>query len=84
MRRKIVLIVAAALLIGVIAWSGFGQKSSTEQDRWQYTIIEYVNTDETSKRLNTLGFQGWDLVGVSNSNHGSSTTTQFVLKRKLF
>jgi hypothetical protein len=84
MRKKLVLIVAAALLIGVIAWSGFGQRGSTEKDHWQYMIIEYINTEETSKRLNTLGIQGWELVGVSNITNGSSTTTQFVLKRRLF
>ena len=86
MRQKLFLIVAASLLIGAIAWSGFGQKTSTEKDHWQYTIIEYINTEETSNKLNALGFLGWELVGVSNnvSNQGSSTTTQFVLKRRLF
>lgn len=86
MRQKLFLIVAASLLIGAIAWSGFGQKTSTEKDHWQYMIIEYINTEETSKKLNALGFQGWELVGVSNnvSNQGSSTTTQFVLKKRLF
>jgi hypothetical protein len=86
MRQKLFLIVAASLLIGAIAWSGFGQKSNTEKDHWQYQIIEYINTEETSKKLNNLGFQGWELVAVSNnvSNQGTSTTTQFVLKRRLF
>jgi hypothetical protein len=86
MRQKLFLVVSASLLIGAIAWSGFGQKTSTEQDHWQYKIIEYINADETSKKLNNLGFQGWELVGVSNtvSNQGSMTTTQFVLKKKLF
>lgn len=86
MRQKLFLVMSASLLIGAIAWSGFGQKTGTERDHWQYQIIEYINADETSKKLNNLGFQGWELVGVSNtvSNQGSSTTTQFVLKKRLF
>jgi hypothetical protein len=86
MRQKLFLAVTASLLIGAIAWSGFGQKSSTEKDHWQYMMVDYINTEETQKRLNSLGFAGWELVGVSNqvSNQGSTTSTQFLLKRRLF
>jgi hypothetical protein len=84
MRQKLFLIVAAVLVIGVISWSGFSQRSQTSKNSWEYLVISDPGLSPEGKRtLNELGAQGWDLVGVSDSvfDHGDQTGTRLFFKR---
>jgi hypothetical protein len=83
MRHKLILILVAFLLVGVISWGAYSQKSNVTRPQWEYMLVGYVNSDETSKKLNELGAQGWELVAVSDRpfDQGNQAHTEFVLKR---
>jgi hypothetical protein len=83
MRQKLILVPAAFLIIGVISWGAYSQKTNVTKTSWEYMLVGYVNSDETPRKLNELGAQGWELVAVSDriSDQGNQTSTQFVLKR---
>jgi hypothetical protein len=81
MRHGLFLIVGAALIVGLIAWSSYSQKGKVTKASWEYMVIRDPSDDGT--KLNELGAQGWELVAVSDSvfNQGNNTSTRFVLKR---
>ncbi|AKV02294.1 hypothetical protein AKJ09_08957 [Labilithrix luteola] len=47
---------------------------------WEYKLVSFFvgNLQEASDRLNALGVQGWDVVGVVT---GDSSTLVYTLKR---
>ena len=83
MRQTLYLIAAAVMIISVIAWNGYSQKSKAPRTSWEYMVIPDPQSDESARKLNELGVQGWELVGVSDYvyNQGNYTSTRFVLKR---
>jgi Domain of unknown function (DUF4177) len=83
MRQRLILILAALLIIGTISWRGYSQRANMSRTSWEYLMVGYVNTDETQRKLNELGAQGWEVVAVSDKvlDQGNQTSTHFVLKR---
>jgi hypothetical protein len=83
MRDKLILIVIAFLLVGMISWGAYSQKSNVTRPQWEYMLVDYINGEEASRKLNELGAQGWELVAVSDKtfNPGNQTSTELVLKR---
>jgi len=83
MRHKLNLLLIAVLLVGAISWGAYSQKSTVTKPHWEYLFVTYINTDETSRKLNELGMQGWELVAASDRtfDQGNTTSTEFVLKR---
>lgn len=79
MRMKIGLFAAIIALLCLLGWTGQAQKESQTRIVWEYTSTR--NPGE----LNTLGAQGWELVGISDfvtTNGGYvSSTAHFYLKR---
>ena len=56
------LVVATLALFGLIGWSGYAQKKSSEKKvMWEYK--EAVSLSE--KQVNDLGAEGWEMVGYS-------------------
>ena len=83
MRQKLILTLAAFLMIGVLSWGAHSQNSKVTKTSWEYMLLGFVNSDETQKKLNELGAQGWEVVTVSDHvfDQGNQTSSQFVLKR---
>ena len=81
MRYRLNLILIALLMVGVISWAGYGQKSNVKKTSWEYMMVEYGNYDEASRRLNELGAEGWELVAMTDRSVHNSSSNQFVLKR---
>jgi hypothetical protein len=75
---------AAFLIVGVISWGTYSQKSIEKRTAWEYMLVDYLNGEETQRKLNELGAQGWEVVGVSDKvfNQGNQTSTELVLKRQ--
>jgi Domain of unknown function (DUF4177) len=82
MRQKLILILVAFLILGATSWA-YSQKSNAPRTAWEYMFVEYINGEETPRKLNELGAQGWELVAASDRgfDRGNFTSTQFVLKR---
>jgi Domain of unknown function (DUF4177) len=83
MRQKHILILVAFLLVGMISWAAYSQRSNVMGPHWEYMLVSYVNSEETSRKLNELGAHGWELVAVSDRpfDQGNQASTDFVLKR---
>jgi hypothetical protein len=83
MRHKLILIMSAFLLVGAISWGANSQKSNVTRPQWEYMLVSYINGEETSRKLNELGAQGWEVVAVSDRpfDQGNHASTDFVLKR---
>lgn len=61
LKNLLLLVLAAAALLVVIGWTAQGRGPS--RLAWEYQI-ERVLVSQESERLNELGAQGWELVGV--------------------
>jgi hypothetical protein len=83
MRQKLILLPAAFLIIGVLSWGAHSQNTKVTKTSWEYMLVNYSNDEATSKNLNELGAQGWEVVAASDRvfDHGNQTSSQIVLKR---
>ena len=62
--------VVAALLFGLVGWTGFGQKSQrTPQPVWEYRVVYSPGARNLSEgMLNKMGAEGWELVTFQSIN----------------
>lgn len=67
-KRLLLAAVAAALLLCAAGWSAYAQRSRAKRTTWEYKAIGFSNQSadkESLDKLNELGTQGWELVGVT-------------------
>ena len=75
MRKKVWLIgIAAAILLGLVGWTGYGQKQRAPQMTWEYRVIFVPGVRNMSEEtMNKLGAQGWELVTFQAINNEGGT-----------
>lgn len=69
MAKRMLLGVAVAVLLCVAGWTSYAQRNSPSKVSYEYQVIfdptDTRGWDEGVKKLDELGAQGWELVGVS-------------------
>lgn len=80
MKNKISWLLAVAVLLCLVGWTGYAQKQTTPNRAWEYNIL--VNPND--ENLSMLGAQGWELVSVTNacSVNGNCYTTAYFKRPK--
>jgi len=82
MKNRVLLGVAIIALLSIGAWTGYGQKDKRSSVAYEYMVIpdptETRGMDDGLNKLNELGAQGWELVGVSR---GQNLPPMIYLKR---
>lgn len=79
MKVKTLLIFAALILVCVVGWTGQAQRNKPAATTWEYQVIldpafqSFASTGEFAKgikEMNEIGAQGWEIVGVTNTENG--------------
>jgi hypothetical protein len=82
MKNKLLLGLAIIALLSIGAWTGYAQRDKPSGVSYEYQVLpdptETGSMDDGIKKLNELGAQGWELVGVSR---GQNLTPMIYLKR---
>ena len=77
MKKNILLTLIVVALLCVAGWTGYGQRSTQSRVTYEYQIIfdptETGGLDDGIKKLNELGFTGWELVGIKGASRGPGT-----------
>lgn len=85
MKQKLSVALGAVFLICFIGWTGYSQRTQTARNSWEYLLIQddRYHQDESIRKINELGTQGWELVGVSDEtvNEGNQTFSRLYFKR---
>ena len=68
MKNRLYLVAALAALICLAGWTTRAQLNSTStRQAWEYQELELDTRFNSTAKLNALGSQGWELVGVTSS-----------------
>ena len=76
MRTRIWLIgIVAAILFGLVSWTGFGQRPQrTYQVTWEYKVMYVPGARNLSEEaMNKMGAQGWELITFQPINNEGGT-----------
>jgi hypothetical protein len=76
MKKRVWLIsVVAAVLFGLVGWTGYGQKQQRgTQTTWEYKVVYVPGVRHMSEgTMNSLGAQGWELVTFQAINNEGGT-----------
>ncbi|HEX8708445.1 MAG TPA: DUF4177 domain-containing protein [Pyrinomonadaceae bacterium] len=75
MRSRVWLIIAAAILFGLVGWTGYAQRQQrTGQTTWEYRVVYVPGARNLSERtMNELGAQGWELITFQAINNEGVT-----------
>jgi hypothetical protein len=82
--KYILIVIAVVASIGLASWTEYvrAQASGPTVVRWEYQEVEITSGMIVTAKLNTLGLQGWELVGVSSAcARDSACRTMAYLKR---
>jgi hypothetical protein len=68
-------VIAAAVLFGVVGWTGYGQPPlPAARTTWEYKVLYVPGVRNTSESvMNSLGAQGWELVTFQAINNEGGT-----------
>jgi len=74
MRTRIWLVMmVAAVLFGLIGWTGFGQKAQ-RSTTWEYKVVYVPGARNLSEEaMNKMGAQGWELITFQPINNEGGT-----------
>jgi hypothetical protein len=61
LKKYTLLVIATIALFGLVGWSGYAQKKSSNRVAWEYK--EVVKLSEP--QVNVLGAEGWEMIGFS-------------------
>ncbi len=85
MRSRLVLIAILTFvtILGLIGWTGYGQKQQPSKNTWEYkTVYLETNPPPPEDWLTVEGSQGWELVSVvTDIQSGNTTLKTFYFKR---
>lgn len=78
MKSKLAIALLIAALLSIGAWSSYGQTGKERAVTYEYSVIDDPsetggNRDAGIKKLNELGAQGWEIVGVTIRSPDSYT-----------
>lgn len=83
MKSKLTIALLIAGLLSIGAWRGYAQTGKEKNVTYEYEVIDDPTDrlihDVGVKKLNELGAQGWEIVGVSN--RAPESNTRLYLKR---
>ena len=69
MKNKMLLGFVIVALLSIGAWTGYGQKDKPSSVSYEYQVVEDPTVafamDVGIAKLNELGAQGWEIVGIS-------------------
>jgi hypothetical protein len=67
--------IVAAVLFGLVGWTGFGQRTQrATQAAWEYKVVYVPGARNLSeKAMNDMGAQGWELVTFQPINNEGGT-----------
>ncbi|HUQ30817.1 MAG TPA: DUF4177 domain-containing protein [Pyrinomonadaceae bacterium] len=67
--------IAAAVLFGLVGWTGYGQRSlSAARTTWEYKVLYVPGIRNMSEKvMNDLGAQGWELITYQAINNEGGT-----------
>ena len=84
MKSKLAIALLIAGLLSIGAWSVQGQRAKAKNTAYQYNVIsdptESLGNDEGLAKLDELGAQGWEIVGVTRL---PDNPTRIYLKRTI-
>ena len=79
MKNKLYFSLALAALVCLAGWTANAQlqrnSSTPVRQTWEYLEVELDARVEATPRLNQLGAQGWELVGVTSGCPSSPNTS---------
>jgi hypothetical protein len=85
MRSRLVLIAILAVVttLGLIGWTGYGQKQQPSKNTWEYkTVYDGTYPPRPENWMTVEGSQGWELVSVATDiQNGYTTSKAFYFKR---
>ncbi|MDT5061945.1 MAG: hypothetical protein QOH63_2404 [Acidobacteriota bacterium] len=76
MKTKLwLIIIAAVILLGVVGWTGFGQKPQRAAlTAWEYKVVYVPGARNLSEdAMNRMGAQGWELITFQAINNEGGT-----------
>ena len=83
MKKRLLPGLIVIVLLDVAGWTSYGQRNSQPRASYEYQVIydptETGSASEGIKKLNELGAQGWELVGVNHE--GNIVTTKLYFRR---
>lgn len=74
--RMWLIITVAAVLFGLVGWTGFGQRprGAAGQPAWEYKVVYVPGARNLSeKAMNEMGAQGWELITFQAINNEGGT-----------
>ena len=81
MRSRLVLIaiLGVVTILGLIGWTGYGQKQQPSKNTWEYKTAFLDNSPPYPPEdwLTVEGSQGWELVSVVTRTQSGDTTGKF-------
>jgi len=85
MRSRLVLIaiLAVVTILGLIGWTGYGQKQQPSKNTWEYKTV-YIGSPPYPPEnwLTEAGSQGWELVlATTDIQSGNTTAKTYFFKR---
>jgi len=84
MKKSIFLGLVLIALLCIVGWTSYGQRGTQSPATYEYQVLydptETGSMDEGIKKLNELGAQGWDLVGI-NYEKGITAPAKLYFKR---
>jgi hypothetical protein len=68
-------VIAAVVLLGLVGWTGFGQRSQRgSQVAWEYKVMYVPGARNLSEEaMNKMGAQGWELITFQAINNEGGT-----------
>jgi hypothetical protein len=78
MKKNFYWMFAAVALLSVLSWTGYSQKESPRAATWQYLTVSTGDAKyRDAKGMNTLGWQGWELVSVGTTDNAGNAQLYF-------
>lgn len=82
MRSKLIVALLVVILLSFAVWSNHGKAASEKVTTYEYQVISNSASAPDSQQLNSLGAQGWELVGVTATENSGQIILYLKRTRK--